>query len=106
MSQQVLRQVVGLITIYTQRIQTLEFRTARGRIVAELLNLAERFGKDGGNEVTINVPVTHQEIADSINMNRETASRALEQLSKEGLVGQKNHLFIIRDLAKLRLALS
>lgn len=106
LSQQVLRQAVNMITIYTQRIQTLEFRTARGRIIAELLNLAERFGKVAGSEVIINAPVTHQEIADSINMNRETASRALELLFKEELVGQKDHLFVIRDFSKLQLTLS
>lgn len=106
LSQQVLRQAVDMITIYTQRIQTLEYRTARGRIIAELLSLTDRFGDVDGNEAIIKAPVTHQEIAASINMNRETASRALELLFKEGLVGQKDHSFVIRDLVKLRLALS
>jgi len=51
------------------------------------------------------VPVTHQDIADSINTTRETASRALELLFKERLVEQKNHLFTILDLVKLQQAL-
>ena len=40
LSQEILKQSVHIITIYSQRITALEFRTARGRIVAELLNLA------------------------------------------------------------------
>ncbi len=72
LSQEVLRQAVDIITVYTQRIQTLEFRSARGRIIAELLNLAERFGRPNGTKVLIDAPVTHQDIADSINMSRET----------------------------------
>src|SRR5580700_8175321 len=48
LSQEILRQAVNIITVYTQRIQTLEFRSARGRIISELLNLAERFGKPQG----------------------------------------------------------
>jgi CRP/FNR family transcriptional regulator len=106
LSQEILKQAVNIITVYTQRIQTLEFRSARGRIIAELIYLAERFGKTHGLEVLIQAPITHQDIADSINMSRETASRTLELLFKEKLMGQKNHLFLIKDLPKLQLALS
>ncbi len=105
LSQEILKQAVSIIIVYTQRIQTLEFRSARGRIIAELLNLAERFGEGHGKEVFINAPITHQDIADSINMTRETASRALELLFEEGLVGQKDHLFTVLDLPKLQAAL-
>ena len=106
LSQEILKQTVSIIAAYSQRIQTLEFRSARGRIIAELLALSERFGEKHGKEVLINAPITHQDIADSINMNRETASRALGQLFEEGLMGQKDHLFTILDLPKLREALS
>jgi CRP/FNR family transcriptional regulator len=102
LSQEVMRQAVNIITVYTQRIQTLEFRLARGRMIAELLNLSERFGEKHGKQVLINAPITHQDIADSINMNRETASRALEMLFEEGLVGQSDHLFTILDLPRLQ----
>lgn len=102
LSQEIMKQAVNIITVYTQRIQTLEFRTARQRMISEILNLSERFGEKHGKEVLINAPLTHQDIADSINMNRETASRALTQLFIEGLVGQKDHLFTILDLPKLQ----
>ncbi|HUD06724.1 MAG TPA: hypothetical protein VMR34_02455 [Candidatus Saccharimonadales bacterium] len=38
-------------------------------------------------------------------MNRETASRAIELLFKEGLLSQKDHSFIVVNLAKLQSAL-
>ncbi|HUD07352.1 MAG TPA: Crp/Fnr family transcriptional regulator [Candidatus Saccharimonadales bacterium] len=106
LSQEVMKQAVNIINVYTQRIQTLEFRSARGRLISELLYLAERFGEKHGKEVLVNAPITHQDIADSINMTRETASRALELLFEERLVGQKNHLFTVLDLFKLQAALS
>jgi CRP-like cAMP-binding protein len=105
LSQEILKQAVGIITSYTQRIQTLEFRTARGRVISELITLAERFGSDQGSEIIIGAPITHQDIADSINMTRETASRALEKLFEEGLVGQDDHSFMIRNLQDLKVAL-
>jgi CRP/FNR family transcriptional regulator len=106
LSQEIMKQAVNIISVYTQRIQTLEFRSARGRMISELLALAERFGEKRGKEVFINAPITHQDIADSINMTRETASRALELLFEEGLMGQRDHLFTILDLPKLQAALS
>ncbi|MDO8266145.1 MAG: Crp/Fnr family transcriptional regulator [Candidatus Saccharibacteria bacterium] len=99
--QEILKQSVNIISAYTRRIQTLEFRTARERLVAELLSLAEMFGKPQGNEVLIDAPITHQDIADSINMTRETASRALELLFQEGLIKQVDHFFTVRRVAKL-----
>lgn len=105
LSQQIFKQAVNIITIYTQRIQTLEFRSARGRLIAELLALGDRFGKPNGREVIIEAPITHQDIADSINMTRETASRAIEILFEEGLIGQIGHRFAIRDLSRLRKSL-
>ena len=103
LTQEVLNQAVNVIAIYTQRIQILEFRSARGRVIAELLFLVERFGKPHGAGVLIEAPITHQDIADSINMIRETASRALEQLFEEGIMDQEEHLFVVRDLARLKL---
>jgi CRP-like cAMP-binding protein len=112
LTQEVLNQTVNIVAIYTRRIQVLEYRSARGRVIAEMLFLAERFGKpqkgdkgSASDEILINAPITHQDISDSINMIRETASRALEQLFEEGLIGQTDHLFTIRDPAKLLAAL-
>jgi CRP/FNR family transcriptional regulator len=106
LSQEVFKQAVDILAVYTNRIQTLEFRSARGRVIAELLYFAERFGKQQGSKIIINAPITHQDIADSINMTRETASRALGKLFDEGLVGQDEHLFTILDLPRLQAALS
>ncbi|MEO8785104.1 MAG: Crp/Fnr family transcriptional regulator [Candidatus Saccharimonadales bacterium] len=105
LTQEILNQAVNIIAIYTQRIQVLEFRTARGRVIAELLSFAKRFGKHHGSAVLIDAPITHQDIADSINMIRETASRAIELLIEEGLISQEDHLFSIPDLDSLEEAL-
>src|SRR5581483_2360410 len=51
LSQQIMSQAVVMLSLYTQRIQTLEYRSARGRIISELIHLAERFGKTQYGEV-------------------------------------------------------
>lgn len=106
LSEQIMRQLINTFTVYAQRIQNLGYRLPRERVIACLLDLATRFGRSQGQSTIIEAPITHQDIADSINMTRETASRALELLFKDGLVAQKDHLFIINDEKKLQAELS
>ncbi|MGI9027410.1 MAG: Crp/Fnr family transcriptional regulator [Candidatus Saccharimonadales bacterium] len=106
LTEQMLRQLVNTFTVYAQRIQSLGYRLPRERVIACLLDLNTRFGEKEGDYIVIKAPITHQDIADSINVTRETASRALTQLFKEKLVDQKDHLFIIKDEQKLQAELS
>jgi CRP/FNR family transcriptional regulator len=106
LTEQILRQLVNTFTVYAQRIQSLGYRLPRERVVACLLDLATRFGHNQDQQIVIGAPITHQDIADSINMTRETASRALEQLTKDGLLIQEDHLFIIKDEQKLQAELN
>ncbi len=102
LAKEVLKQAVDIITAYTQRIQTLELRTARERIISQLIYYAERFGKAHSGTILLDVPITHQDLADSINMTRETASRALEQLFSEKIIEQNDHQFMVVDIDKLQ----
>jgi CRP/FNR family transcriptional regulator len=106
LTEQILRQLVNTFTVYAQRIQNLGFRSPRERVIACLLDLASRFGRPYGQTVLIEAPVTHQDIADSINVTRETASRELEELFRDELVIQKDHLFIVNNEGKLQAELS
>jgi CRP-like cAMP-binding protein len=106
LTEQILRQLVNTFTIYAQRIQCLGYRLPRERVIACLLDLATRFGLPHGNGVVIQAPITHQDIADSISMTRETASRALESLFEDRLVSQLNHRFMILNEPKLQGELS
>lgn len=106
LTEQIMQQLVNTFTVYAQRIQNLGYRLPRERVIACLLDLSTRFGKNFGEGRVIQAPVNHLEIADSINMTRETASRALEQLFKDGLVAQHNHQFIIINEKILQAELS
>ncbi|HUC87783.1 MAG TPA: Crp/Fnr family transcriptional regulator [Candidatus Binatia bacterium] len=106
LTEQVLRQLVTIFTVYAQRIQSLGYRLPRERVIACLLDLSTRFGRIQAHHTVIEAPITHQDIADSINTSRETTSRALEQLTKDGLINQTDHLFIINDESKLQAELS
>src|SRR4029079_8650953 len=63
LAQQIMSQAVSMLGLYTQRIQTLEYRTARGRVISELMHLADRFGKVENGVTIIYAPITHQDVA-------------------------------------------
>jgi len=106
LTEQILRQLVDAFTVYAQRIQSLGFRLPRERIIATLLDLSTRFGEKNGEITIIKAPITHQDIADSANMTRETASRTIELLIKDKLLHQESHFFVINDEKKLKAELS
>jgi predicted transcriptional regulator len=63
-----------------------------------------RFGKTTLKGTLIEAPITHQDIADSLNMVRETVSRTIEKLIAQNLIEQINHSFVLTDVVKLRAA--
>lgn len=99
-------RIIALFDIHVDRIDNLELTKSYPRLVARLLFLAKRFGKIRGKKIIIEVPIAHKDIANSINMTRETASRELERLEKLGLIKYQDHLIVITDISKLKQELS
>ncbi len=106
LTEQILRQLVDAFTVYAQRIQSLGFRSPRERVISCLLDLSSRFGEKNGDKTRICAPITHQDISDSTNMSRETATRTIKLLFRDKLIHQKNHYFVINDETKLKEELS
>lgn len=98
----VAKKSLQLLRDYSSRLHNLEIADARRRIIYRLLFLSRRFGAASkkGHHV-IFAPVNHQDLADAINLTRETANRVVRQLVDEGVVlKRRDHLTIV-DLTKL-----
>ena len=67
-----------------------------------IFHMAKRFGDNKSGIVTILAPVTQKDIAYSIGMTRETASRQLSKLERKRLITYKGHLIVIKNIDKLR----
>ena len=61
------------------------------RLYRTLLELAREFGRkqDGRNAVLIDVPLTHQRLADMVGSNRVTVTRKLIELQKRGVIAAR-----------------
>jgi CRP/FNR family cyclic AMP-dependent transcriptional regulator len=67
-----------------EKIRILTYRNASLRIKALLLMLANDYGEKTAEGETLNIKLTHQSIADMANLTRETVTRVLDRLQREG----------------------
>lgn len=96
-----LDMTVELYRLHSERIINLEYRTVRERLISFLLTMSQRFGRKTKYGIELTVPLRQQDIASSINATRETTSRELSLLEKQGLISN-NSVITLRDLAALR----
>lgn len=65
----------------------LSYRSVPQRTAALLLRLAEEWGRVGpGGRITLDLPLTRTEMAESLGVPRESLSRALSALVKRGVI--------------------
>ena len=101
--------VVDMYRLHSERIITLEYRSVRERLISFLLSTAKRFGEeemDDDEAVILKVPLKHQDIASSISATRETTSRELAYLERQGLIARDQSIITLLDVKKLRSHLS
>lgn len=86
---------------FQQRIQNLELKSAHQKVVFRLLFLASRFGRRQGNHMEIAMPIRYQDLAESLNLSRDTVNRVMRELIHERNVEKGTHNFTINDISAL-----
>lgn len=85
------------------RIYDLALRSATGRVVSALLQLAREHGQmDDGGKLTVDMPLTHREIGQLIGVSRETVTRTLRQLREAGALRWTEDGLLVVDPGELR----
>ena len=88
----------GLLT----RMEYLVFGNAYAKVASIIIICAERFGRKRGKKIVIQVPLTHNDIANLVGITRETASLELKKLENKGLIDYERHLLPVKNLKGLR----
>lgn len=95
-----LQRLCGMVrhlSVQTHRRNTL---SAQARICAELLRLAATH-KTGPNRAYLKNPPTHAEMATFVGTSRETVSREMSRLRRQGLLISHGRAIEITDVARL-----
>lgn len=66
------------------------------RLARTLLKLSAAHGVEGEGGTTIALPLTHQILADMIGTSRETVTRHLGRLKRQGLVIQRDRTLVVQ----------
>lgn len=98
LTRRILIRMGGLLA----RMEYLVFGNAYSKVASIVLICAERFGRAFGKDVLIDVPLTHQQVADLVGVSRETASIELKKLERKGFIGYKGRHMVVRNIEKLK----
>ena len=95
---------LSLFSAFSERLRqsdelivTLLHREVLSRLAAMLLNLGERYGRREQTEVTIELRLTHMELANMIASTREAVSKAMTELQRERVIEVRNRRIVILD---------
>lgn len=90
-------RLAGLMT----RIEYLTRGHAYTKVATAVLACASRFGEKRGSDVVISLPLTHRDIATLVGITRETTCLEMKKLEKKGLITQRKHLLVVKDIERL-----
>lgn len=97
----VLRVMSAKIEDLQMKLQHITGNDVQDRILAFLLNLAERHGRRTESGIAIRLPMTNQEFASAIGTSRETVNRILSHLRKQDILDVNRNGYLIKDHAAL-----
>ena len=84
-----------------KRLRNLLFRSNRERVIHLLIELCEKYGRRAEAGITLDIRLSHQEMASIIGSTRETVTVVLGQLQKENLIQIARRRVVILDLRRL-----
>jgi CRP/FNR family transcriptional regulator len=77
-----------------EKIQMLNYKNASHRIKILFLMLSDKYGEKTAEGVTLNIKLTHQEMAEMTGMTRETVTRVIDRWQREGGINVLKNKFI------------
>ncbi|MBN1621104.1 MAG: Crp/Fnr family transcriptional regulator [Endomicrobiales bacterium] len=85
-----------------KEIEALTFGNVISRIASALIDLALKYGEDGSQGCKINMPFSHQDIAELAGTGREMVSRILNRFRRLNCISYSNRCLVITDMNKLK----
>lgn len=96
-----LKEIITQFMLFKARVDNLEYQYASQRLAYKILLLSRQFGKHTKDGLRL-PPLTNQDIANTINLTRESVNRELAKFVKAGLITFENNRITILDELGLR----
>jgi CRP/FNR family transcriptional regulator, cyclic AMP receptor protein len=98
----VLHSLAQTIRRLSEEVGGLMFLDLHARLAKKLLELAESHGRTDGGEVSIEVPLTQEELAGMIGATRPRVNKLLGHYEDRGAIARRGRHIVIRQPALLR----
>jgi CRP-like cAMP-binding protein len=98
----VTKQIGSRFKRIESRVEGLVFRSLRSRMASILLELAEDFSRQEGDEVVIDLPLSQQDLATLVGATRQSVNACLRALRAARLVAYRKRRFALLDPDALR----
>jgi CRP-like cAMP-binding protein len=99
--QQIIQVLCARLRSVLTLIQTLSYDSADTRIRVGIHQLAKKHGLPDARGILINLKITHEELAEMVGTSRETVTRTLTKLQKNGIVKMDQRRIILTDVRRL-----
>jgi CRP/FNR family transcriptional regulator len=77
-----------------EKIQMLNYKNASHRVKILFLMLSDKYGEKTPEGITLNIKLTHQEMAEMTGMTRETVTRVIDKWQRDGEINVLKNKFI------------
>jgi len=89
------------VNFYANQILELYFGDVRYRIACVLLYLVNMYGKQCSNGILIDLPFTHQDMADFIKSSRVSVNKIFNEFVEHGIMRKEKQRYIIHSVKQL-----
>ena len=96
-----LKRLAGIVRASNSRIMELSSLGAHNRVYAEILRMARSAAGCGEGRLRIEPAPHHGDIASRVSTTRETVTRALSDLSRQGIVSRDHDALVVTDAERL-----
>ena len=98
-----LTKLIGLkLKSFSERIEDLVFKDANQRVISFLIRMADKNGKNVGNQIFVKPFLKHQDIAELTACSRQTVNYILTDLRDKNIINFDRKKLIINDLSALK----
>lgn len=94
-SLKIIRLLGAKLNSFTSQMASIAFNDVKGRVASMLLKLAEEYGSQSPDGVTIEIDLTHNDLASLVNASRVMVSNVVGMLRQDRIISTKGHRFII-----------
>jgi CRP-like cAMP-binding protein len=97
-----LESLLRINQLQLSRIDNLQEEQIVYRLLERLVFICDRFGTPDGDKVSIDIPMSHVDLAAAINTTRETVNRYMKHLDRLGVIRLRNQKIKIESLSRVR----